>query len=59
MAMMNISCDYERVIPLPGGTQMFACEIKIDMAKTATKECQDRVIGKGRSQAVQAYRFEC
>lgn len=58
MAMMNVSCDYERVVPLPAETQMFACEVKIDTAKTATKECQDRAIWKERSQAVLAYRFE-
>ena len=59
MAMMNVSCDCERVVPLPGGGQMFACEIVTDTAKTATKECQDRVTWKERSRAVLAYRFEC
>lgn len=50
MAMMNVGCDYERVIPLSGGTQMFTGEVKMDTAKTATKERQDRVIWKERSQ---------
>lgn len=58
MAMVNISCGCERVVLLAGRTQVFAREIKMDMAKTGAKECQDRVIWKERSQAVLAYRFE-
>lgn len=56
---MNVSCDCERVVLLPGEAQMFACKIKIDTGKTATRECQGRVIWKERSQAVIAYRSEC
>lgn len=40
-----------RVIPLPGGTQMFAWKIKISTAETAAKECWDRAIWKEGSGA--------